>query len=160
MWLGIPLIVICPRAARELAHNTGCGPLLSKRSDAHIHRLVSPMQANCSLCGRNWTCLTCNNFSLQRLRWLVATALPPEHSSIPGQSMWDLWWIKCQYGRLFHRYDGVFSCHYSYTNVQFPSSSLYYSYWKHDQPGLGTFKQNNSFSDIVGAIDRKVCSQG
>jgi hypothetical protein len=28
--LGIPRIVISPRAARELAHNNGCGPLLQK----------------------------------------------------------------------------------------------------------------------------------
>jgi len=27
MWLGVPFIVVFPRAAREPAHNEGCGPL-------------------------------------------------------------------------------------------------------------------------------------
>ena len=48
MWYSIPLTAICPRAAREPAHNNRCGSIAKETVEPHV--LNGPSRAFCRNC--------------------------------------------------------------------------------------------------------------
>jgi hypothetical protein len=73
---------------------------LRVRSSSKMHLLL------CKSCGLGLSTIEGKSYSL----YLVNQSIPASHrggpGSIPGQSMWDLWWTKWNWDRFFHEYFG------------------------------------------------------